>query len=54
MPIPFSRFSSQWAFSSEFNVNLSVDKIMISYRSRVWNESATEDTMYNVGRSEYD
>lgn len=33
---------------------LSVDKIMISYMCRVWNESATEDTIYNVARSEYD
>lgn len=33
---------------------LSVNEIMISYMSRVWNESATEDTIPKVARSEYD
>lgn len=33
---------------------LSVDKIMTSYLSRVWNESATEDRIYNIHRSGYD
>lgn len=32
---------------------LSVDKIMISYMSRTWSESATEDTMHIVARNKY-